>query len=339
MFPSFTNPPARLHRFSGRMLFLVALVLLVPSLVARGQAIGAHRGDVAGSGGTRSIQGRVISPTGKMPDTRIRIMLDSSNSGSRTTVADNDGSFNFNNLESGPYQLTIDAGKEFEISRESVYIEGAKPIYNIPVYLRLKPEANPALAGVARPAVELYLKGVEAARAGDTQKSIEHLNAAINIHPQFGLALSELGMQYLKAKQPDKALEALRAAVKLLPDDFSARFNYGFALTEQKKFVEAETELRQALKRNAASAPAHMYLGIALMRLNKLDEAERELQTALKTGGEQANMSHYYLGGIYWAKKDYKHAADELESYLKLNPKAPDAERLRATIKELRDKK
>jgi regulator of sirC expression with transglutaminase-like and TPR domain len=34
--------------------------------------------------------------------------------------------------------------------------------------------------------------------------------------------------------------------------------------------------------------------------------------------------------------KQYKRAADELEAYLKLAPSAPDAERLRTTIKELR---
>jgi regulator of sirC expression with transglutaminase-like and TPR domain len=34
-----------------------------------------------------------------------------------------------------------------------------------------------------------------------------------------------------------------------------------------------------------------------------------------------------------------KEAADELEKYLKLDPKAPDADRIKGTIKELRDKK
>jgi regulator of sirC expression with transglutaminase-like and TPR domain len=36
--------------------------------------------------------------------------------------------------------------------------------------------------------------------------------------------------------------------------------------------------------------------------------------------------------------RDYKRAADELETYLKLVPNAADAERTRATIKDLRAK-
>ena len=81
-----------------------------------------------------------------------------------------------------------------------------------------------------------------------------------------------------------------------------------------------------------------MYLGVALIGLKNIDEAERELQQAAKLGGDQMGAAHKYLGGIYWARRDYKKAADELETYLKLSPKAPDAEQVRGTIKDLRGK-
>jgi regulator of sirC expression with transglutaminase-like and TPR domain len=47
-------------------------------------------------------------------------------------------------------------------------------------------------------------------------------------------------------------------------------------------------------------------------------------------------LAQYYLGGIYWKKKDYPKAVAALEDYLRLTPNAPDAERVRATIKDLR---
>jgi tetratricopeptide (TPR) repeat protein len=84
---------------------------------------------------------------------------------------------------------------------------------------------------------------------------------------------------------------------------------------------------------------AHMYLGIALMSQRKLDEAEKELLKAAQSNSIEVAMAHRYLGGIYWGKRDYKRAADELETYLKLAPKAADAERTRAAIKDLRSKK
>jgi Flp pilus assembly protein TadD len=316
-----------------------ALLLCALDAPARAQAIGAHRGEVAGTGGSFSIQGHIVSPLGKLPETRIRIMLEHTDTGTRSTVAGEDGSFFFNNLEGGSYRLTIDAGKEYELDRESVYIEGGQPTYNVPVYLRLKPEANPALAGVPQPAVDSFMKAQEAIRKGNGKKAIELLSAAVSQHPQFGMAYGELGIQYLKTGQLDKAIEAFQSALKLMPDDPNVQLNYGIALAEKKDYPAAETQLRAALNKINGSASAHMYLGVALLGLKRNDEAEPELQQAIKLGGDQMGVAHKYLGGIYWGRRDFKHAADELEMYVNLVPKASDAERIRGTIKEMRSQK
>ena len=332
-----------------RRFFLPGLLSLVAALAAsllltggvaraQGTGIGAHRGGDVGTGGRYSIQGHIISPTGRLPETRIRITVSSSNSGTRTAVAGVDGVFLLNSLEPGPYDVTIDAGKEFEVVRESVYLSGGTQMVTVPVYLRLKPEANPALAGVPKPAVDLFVKAQEAARKGDNAKAEAMLGEAVAQHPQFGLAHNELGLLHMRAGQLDKALESYKAAAKALPDDASVQLNHGTALTQKKEFAEAEKQLRRALKKLDKSATGHMYLGVALIGLKNIDEAEREFQQAAKLGGDQMGAAHKYLGGIYWARRDYKKAADELETYLKLSPKAPDAEQVRATIKDLRSK-
>jgi tetratricopeptide (TPR) repeat protein len=317
------------------------LLLLFASAGARAQGpigIGAHRGDRA-SVGSGSIQGRVISPTGRLPGGRIRVTLESNNAASRTAYADSDGAFNFSGTESGPHRITVDAGKDYELAHEAVYIDASRPMANVPVYLKLKPEANPALAGVPQPAVDLYLKGVEAARKNENEQAITHLSAAVAQHPTFGLAHRDLGALYLRTNQLDKAAESLKAAVKALPDDAEARRDYGLVLLEKKEFPAAEENLRAAMKQMSESAQLHMHLGVALMRQRKLEDAVKELQQSIKLGGERMGRAHYYLGGIYWAKSDFKRAADELETYLKLTPKAPDAEQVKASIKQLRDKK
>ena len=330
----------------------LALSLLAAASCANicAQAVGANRGDAAASGGrfgSRSIQGHIFSSTGHMPETRIRVTLDTSNAGPRTAFADQDGSFTFNGLEAGPYTITIDAGRDYEVARESVYIEGNKPVYNVPVYLALKPEANPALAGVPKTAVELFSKAVEAERKNDGEKATALLGEALAQHPQFGLAHGELGMIYYRTGQLDRAVEELKAAQKFLPEDPQVQLNYGVALLEKKDYAEAERQLRRAVKRMDKNAQAHMYLGVSLMRQKgadeadrqaKIAEAEREFQQSIKLGGDPAGRADYYLGGVYWSKRDYKRAADELENYLKISPKAPDAEQVRATVKELRGK-
>lgn len=315
---------------------LLTLLLSAAAVSASAQAIGAHRGDTAGTGGNSSIQGHIISPTGRLPESRVRITLDSNDSSGRTTFADEDGSFNFNGLAAGPYSLVIDAGKEFEVVRESVFIEAGKPMSNVPVYLRMKPEANPAFAGVPKAAVDLYQKALEAGRKKDGgDKAMALLADAIKQHPQFALAHNELGVLYMRAGKVDKALEEYKAASAALPDDPMIQLNYGTALTQKKDFAAAEKQLRAALTKLDKAATGHLYLGITLIGLKNYAEAETELQQAVKLGGEQMGAAHRYLGGIYWSR-DPKRAAEELETYLKLMPKAPDAEQTREAIKKLR---
>lgn len=318
---------------------IFASIIFITSVPhARAQAIGAHRGEIAGTGGRHTIQGRIISPLGKLPDTRIRVTIEHTDAGTRSAVAGDDGTFLFSNLEGGTYRVTIDAGKEYEIGRETVYIEDDKVSYNLPFYLRLKPEANPSMAGVPKPALELFGKAIEAEQKNDNEKALSLLEEAIKLHADFALAHSELGVLYMKTNRLDKALDEHKLAIKTLPDDPFVQLNYGIALTQKKDFPEAEKQLRRALKKLDKSAQGHMYLGVTLIGMKMNDEAEAELQQAIKHGGDSMGAAHKYLGGIYWGKGDRKRAADELEMYVKLMPKALDAERIRGTIKELRSK-
>ncbi|HEY0729451.1 MAG TPA: tetratricopeptide repeat protein [Pyrinomonadaceae bacterium] len=195
---------------------------------------------------------------------------------------------------------------------------------------------NAALAEVPERARKLFEKGLEHARAGDAQRAAESLKQAVDLHPNFPIALNELGVQYLKLGQKDKAIETLKEAVKLNPEAYGPRLNLGIAYLEAKKFPEAEEQIREALKRNSSLPTGHMYLGLCLVRLNRYDEAEKELLLAIEGSNNQLAMAQYYLGGIYWKKEEYPKAVEALETYLRLTPNAHDAERVRATIKDLR---
>ncbi|MDQ3743839.1 MAG: tetratricopeptide repeat protein [Acidobacteriota bacterium] len=342
MSPALLRGPARKL---PALFCLTLLSTLAAASLASAQAIGANRGDIGATGATQVIQGHVISPTGKLPDTRIRITLNSTNGGTRQTTADDDGNFTFSGIEGGPYDLLIDAGKDYETARESVYVEAGHPIYNVPVYLRLKPEANPALAGVPKAALDLFQKALEAERKGENDKAMSLLSEAIAQYPQFGLAHGELGMLYYRAGKIDQALEEMKVAEKAVPDDPQVQMNYGMVLVEKKDYAEAEKQLRRAAKRLDKSAQLHTLLGVAVMRQRgtdpataeaKLAEAEKEFQQSIKLGGDPAGRAHYYLGGIYWSRHENKKAAQELELYLKQSPNAPDAQQVRDTIKKLR---
>jgi tetratricopeptide (TPR) repeat protein len=332
------------------LLKALLILFLIPPCLVCAQSGGKY--DATGTGGLHTIQGYVYLPAGHQEGMMIKVKIESTNSSGLSVVADPNGAFTFRNLEPGPYYLTVDAGEDFEIFKETINIDReiskSPRTVTVPVYLRRKPASptsptstgtvDAALASVPKPALERYNKARELAQAGNSQGAIEQLKGAISLYAEFSLAFNELGVQYLKLGQLNQALEALRSAVKLAPEAFSPRLNLGIALLNKREFSEAEAELRRALKKNEASPTAHLYLGITLISLRNHEEAEKELQRAVTLGGNEMSLAHYYLGGIYWGRREYKRAADELETYLQLAPQAPDAERVRKTIKELRSK-
>lgn len=344
-----------LHFVSApRVLFIALGVLLLP---LTGNAQGSGR-ESTGTGGVHTIQGYVFFPSGRRAEGSIVVKLQSYQGSELQVVPDSSGAFTFSSLAPGSYTVVVNAGNEYEVSREGVFIDTDLNLsrnrirlptttrrYTVMVHLRPKGSGNTkasvvnaALAAVPEKARKLYERGVEQSRANDTDKAVDSLKEAVALHPNFPLALNELGVQYLKLRQVNKAVEVLREACKLDPDAFAARLNLGIALMESKQFSEAEQHLREALKRNSNAQTAHMYLGITLLRLSKFEEAEKELLIAAESNAAQLSMANYYLGGLYWRKKDYARAVEQLEKYLLLTPNAPDAERVRATVKDLRDR-
>jgi Tfp pilus assembly protein PilF len=309
--------------------------------------------------GNEEISGRIFFPAGDQTAARPIVRLQSSSSLQLTGVVDSNGKFRFIHLRPDQYTVVVDAGDAYERVSEMVTIGNAGPVpaqgnpfdYAIPfvfeVQIYLKPKngaanqpdaSNPALAGVPASARELFNKALDHARTGQSLKAIALLQSAVAQAPKFTLAYNELGVQFLKAGQADKAAQTFNEALSITAADFMLRLNYGIALLNLKKFTDAETQLRLAIQRNATSPVAHYYLGLTVMNEQKFDMAQAEFESTIKNGGENLALAHKYLGGVYWRKHDYKQAADELEKYVKLEPKAPDAKKVRYTIRELRTK-
>jgi tetratricopeptide (TPR) repeat protein len=315
----------------------------------------------SGTGGIHVIQGYVFFPSGRRAEGTITVRLQSHDSGELTVTPDSGGNFVFSGLAPGNYTVVVDAGKEYEIARDGVFIDtdvnlsrsGGTRVpatsRRMTVMIHLQPKQggarvkpgvlNAALAAVPENARKNYEKGLELAGAGNAAQAVEKLKEAIALYPEFPLALNELGVQYLRLDQPARAVEVLRTATKLSPDAFPPVLNLGIALLGVRQFTEAEKHLREAVKRNSASPTAHMYLGLSLLSTRNHGEAEKEFMLAVSTSNNQLGLPHYYLAGIYWKNQQYGKAIEALETYLRLTPNAADADRVRLTIKELKGKK
>jgi len=315
-----------------------------------------------GNGGRHAIQGRIFFPSGRRSDMiGIKVRLENVGMGELIAFADPSGTFVFKNLTAGTYAVVIEGIQDYETAREPIYIDDpgssnlrgatqsagtAARVFNVQVHLQFSRKAKEALnhavirvdlANVPKPALDSYEKAIAFARKGESRAAAEELRRATVLYPQFSAAFTEMGVQYIKLGQFEEAATAFQSALAIDPDDFTARLGYGVALQSAQNFSESEEQLRKAIKRNETSATAHMYLGITLVRLKRYPDAQKELEHAVSLpGGEGLAQAHKYLGGIYWNSANYKRAADEMEKYLKLDPKAADAERIKNTIKDLR---
>jgi Tfp pilus assembly protein PilF len=342
-----------INRFSLKNLFASALVIVTIASAAMAQAVGANRGPVGGEG-SNTIQGKVFFPANEQKGKAVKLHLESNLAiSNNSAVTDQDGVFRFNGLPPGTYTVVVEGGKDYESSRETITIEpiGNSRVSQVNIILRPKLDANnAAFAGVPKAALEAYQKAVAAAQKNDSKAAMQFLTEAVAAKPDFALALNDLGTLYEKQFQWSKAAETFAALVKVTPKDPSAQtslgialYNEGAELMSQQKFEEAEkkfnaceTALRESIKLKSPAPVPHYYLGMMLIKFKTYDEAQKELEASINDGGDNMALAHKMLGGVYINTKKNKEAADELEKYLKLDPKASDAEKIRKTIADLR---
>ena len=335
-----------LERKVLRLLFVVlfALCFVIP---VTAQMIPPEAGDT-GLGGANTITGMVLVPSGQRLERRITIRLQTMTRGDRVTMTDDYGKFAFQGLVSGDYTVVIDKEKEYEPYTQQVQIRQFRgfpaQLYNMNIRLEFKGRAgakpgvlNAEFANVPPSARAYYDNAVEQAKKGDHRAAIEQLKLAIKEYPSFTLAFNELGVQYLKLNQLENADEAFQAALKIVPDAFGPLTNRGIANFMMKRYGEAVPILRKALAKNDQSAVGHYFLGQALANLGLFEDAEKELLASLKLENEKMKEAHRILAIIYASRGAKKQAAEELEAYLKLAPDAPDAEKLRDKIRQLKE--
>jgi tetratricopeptide (TPR) repeat protein len=305
-----------------------------------------------GTGGSNSIDGKLYYPGGRTYDRRIEVKLRSVSGGDHSTYTDTNGAFTFRRLSPGTYYIVLDAGKEFEPVNETVEVisagksrgQAVAPAFTVQINLQpaIKTEiASPRTVSargsdIPEQAAARYKEALKLSRTGDRSKAIEQLKNALSIYPEFMLALNELGVQYLRLHQPEKAADPLKAALKIAPDAFAPQLNYGIALVRMKNYGEASTSLKKAVDQDGSSAAAHLYLGEALIGLGDYTGARLHLVRAIELGGDDGVEAHRYLAAAYIEIGQKSDAARELETYLTVNPKVGDADKITQVIRQLR---
>ncbi len=146
----------------------------------------------------------------------------------------------------------------------------------------------------------------------------------------------EILYQQKQRKQADTAwktaLTQAEKAVKADPKDATAQFYYGAALIRTKQFAQARKALQQADKNGFDKAMVRHQTGLSYLFQENWQAAKKAFNQGLKIEPRYAPM--YFWRAMAWEKLGRKdNMLVDLDQYLKLAPKGPDAAKAKAVLK------
>lgn len=107
------------------------------------------------------------------------------------------------------------------------------------------------------------------------------------------------------------------------------------SLAKQKKYAEAEGAAKAAVAANATHPVAVAALGESLVGLKKFDEAIAAMTSAIGAKGDQA-YAFFWRGTAHDSKKQTAKMVADYQTFLKLNPRAPEAPTVQAILGALK---
>jgi Flp pilus assembly protein TadD len=312
-----------------------------------------------GSQTSCDVQGAIVGP-GYKPIGNVLVILQTGSGAqiARTTTT-TDGRYTFFRVAPGNYSIEVSPNEtQYQktmvggiVCNEPLRGSARESFINQPVSIpdiMLRPVARIAeitapgvvFAQDVPPAAEGEYKQAEDKLAkGKKDEAVNHLNRALEIFPNYFIAAQKLGLVYLEMEQYRQAVVPLQKAINVNPKAAPAYLGIGMALVNLDRPEVALEALKEAQTLNPGSWRVHLYSGIALLNLGRLDEAEKSLKEAFALGGAaEGGSAHLYLASVYDKRKQYKEAVSELETYLKENPKAPNAENIKKVLKNMKSK-
>lgn len=309
-----------------------------------------------------AINGNIFSAQNRQPvgDLYIELQDQFGRTLLRTRV-NMSGTFFFRGLRAGTYNVKVlTFGTNFQEASQEVTLVSfplgngrySTDIANVDIYLKIDPRKIQAGGGgtvapgvifaqeVPDEARKLYRKGVE--RLDDKKEDgLDSLKKAIEIFPIYYDALDRLGNEYVKRKQYEEAAKYLVKAVEVNPRSFTSFYSLGIVSYNLKNLPLAIEALREAIKINSQSINAYIFYGMILRIDGNFEQAEKALLQAKSLAAKNSSPVgeiHWQLALLYDKTARYRQAADELEQFLKIEPKAPNAEQIKKLIEQLREK-
>ncbi len=316
----------------------------------------------------RGISGKIVPS----PATRLRVDLYLDTIRLDTAYTDLDGTFRFERQQPGRrYEIHIDIGPGVEYVEEVDFSFN----YPVMIHIRpqgiretelgrdkskgggtvislasLKVPRNAAKEfekgqqigrDAARQIQKCYqdTKDIDKCRQGSQKKSDEallRLRKATELYPEYAEAFNEIGLVHQRQNQVEEARKAFEQAIAADPkwvQSYLQLASIQLAANQPQELLETSSKVLQL---NPTLSPGHFFQSVAQFYLGHLDDAEKSALEADKHDHAQVPQLHLLLARIYQQKGNNGEAEKQLRAFLKENPNASNADKIRAEIEQLK---
>jgi tetratricopeptide (TPR) repeat protein len=296
------------------------------------------------------ISGGVKQPDG-FPASHVVVKITSSTGLNWETLSDDMGRFEIPNLPRGRYYLTAENPADADQFMDQLMLDLGRDMTSrvtANLFLRYrskvveaskKPSATVSVAEetlrVPKAAQKSFDQALALRGKGKYGQSLDSFNKAIQIHPDYFQAISERGHLYIAMNQPALAAKDFTRALEIIPRYGPALRGAGLCAFQQGRYVEAIGYLKRAADAEPGNATNYLFIGAANLALDQREQAHAALLKALSLDPTGSARAHVHLANLYLKENRRQEALAEIEAYLTVVPKAPDAAKLRQVLAQL----
>jgi cytochrome c-type biogenesis protein CcmH/NrfG len=166
---------------------------------------------------------------------------------------------------------------------------------------------------VPHKAVKEFERSQKAIQGGDVRASVDHLQKALQIYPDFIQAHNALGLLFVQLHEYEKALTEHQTALSLDPRSARTLQNLSFVLLLLNRNQEAEAEARQALDLDSQLVASRYVLGRAIVGQGHVTPEGMEMLRQSENAFPNASL---VLAQIYFTTGQTDQVIAELRHYL-----------------------
>jgi len=182
-----------------------------------------------------------------------------------------------------------------------------------------------------------YAEAATLSNAGKYDEAIAKFNEVLKDVPKCTECYLGIGMSNGNKKDYPAAEAAYKKALEIDPNSADAYNGLATIYNDQKKFAEAKEMSAEAMKHAPAggggsgSADSMYNAGVISWNANDFAKAQEQFAAAVAANPNHAE-SHFMLGQCYLNLGKLPEAAKEFETYTKIAPTGPNAEKAKSNF-------